>query len=158
MTPRQPNAEQLAAIAFRTGPLRIIAGAGTGKSSTLVASALDLVTTGAAAPHEILALTFTDAAAAELAARMREGMVAAGLEGDITVDTYNAFGGSIVAEHGRLLDLPPEPRLLTPGEAFVIVWRSIDEITFTAMDLTTLRPHGYGGSGGIGDVLTLHSR
>jgi DNA helicase-2/ATP-dependent DNA helicase PcrA len=135
------NPEQLAAVEFGDGPLRIMAGAGTGKTHTLTQRIVALVDSGRARPSEILALTFTTKAAEELTVRVAAAF--AGYEqlgGDrVDVDTYHAFGGRIVAEHGHWIDLPPEPIVLTPPEAWILLWRSLDEIDFQHIDLTYLR-------------------
>ncbi len=56
---RQLNSEQLKAIEYGTGPLLIIAGAGTGKTTVITERIKHLVASGFAKPAEILALTFT---------------------------------------------------------------------------------------------------
>ena len=60
------NAPQAAAVTHETGPLLIIAGAGTGKTTVITRRIAYLIATRAARPSEILALTFTDKAAAEM--------------------------------------------------------------------------------------------
>ncbi|MGE3797608.1 MAG: UvrD-helicase domain-containing protein, partial [Thermomicrobiales bacterium] len=60
MTETRGNPEQLAAITHTEGPLRIMAGAGTGKTSTLTQRVVHLITSGLAQPSEILALTLTN--------------------------------------------------------------------------------------------------
>ena len=63
------NAEQLAAVAHGDGPLLIVAGAGTGKTRTLVHRVAALIARGVA-PERILLLTFTRRAAEEMLARV----------------------------------------------------------------------------------------
>ncbi len=154
---RRPNPEQQAAIDFRQGPLRIIAGAGSGKSTTLVDSAVSLVRAGVQ-PNQILALTFTDAAAEELRQKMQVAIRELDANAEIDVDTYNAFGGRIVIEHAHLLNLPPQPRVLTPGEGTILLWRSIEQVTFRSLDLTWMRSGVYGSSSVISTVLNISSR
>lgn len=154
---RRPNPEQQAAIDFRQGPLRIIAGAGSGKSTTLVDSAVSLVRAGVQ-PNQILALTFTDAAAEELRQKMQVAIRELDANAEIDVDTYNAFGGRIVIEHAHLLNLPPQPRVLTPGEGTILLWRSIEQVTFRSLDLTRMRSGVHGNSSVISTVLNISSR
>jgi ATP-dependent exoDNAse (exonuclease V) beta subunit len=101
--------------------LVVIAGAGTGKTSALVDRIVELVRTGTAPLREIAAITFTEAAAAELRQRVRHAMeeatwetpddarlVAARDEVDeATICTLHAFAQRILAEHAVAAGIPP---------------------------------------------------
>jgi ATP-dependent DNA helicase UvrD/PcrA len=65
------NPEQRAAVETTRGPLCIIAGAGTGKTTTITRRIAWQVASGAFAPEHIVAVTFTDKAAGELRGRLR---------------------------------------------------------------------------------------
>src|SRR5207344_2069664 len=67
----QPTDEQAAVIAAPPGPLVVIAGAGAGKTETMAARVVWLVANGYARPDEVLGLTFTRKAAAQLLRRVR---------------------------------------------------------------------------------------
>ena len=77
-------AQREAATAVR-GPVAILAGAGTGKTTTITRRIACQVATGAFRPQEILAVTFTDKAAGELRGRLR----ALGVEG-VEARTFHA--------------------------------------------------------------------
>lgn len=62
--------DQREAAAHTQGPLRILAGAGSGKTRTITHRIAVQVATGAVAPQQVLAVTFTERAAAELKARL----------------------------------------------------------------------------------------
>src|SRR5436190_6238689 len=64
------NPEQLRAVTHGDGPLLVVAGAGTGKTQVITRRIAWLIATRRARPSEILALTFTDKAAAEMQVRV----------------------------------------------------------------------------------------
>ncbi|MFD8795722.1 UvrD-helicase domain-containing protein, partial [Streptomyces vinaceus] len=71
--------EQLACITAPAAPQVIVAGAGSGKTTVMAARVVWLVGTGAVAPEQVLGLTFTNKAAAELAERVRKALARAGI-------------------------------------------------------------------------------
>ena len=64
------NAEQRAAVEATRGPVCILAGAGTGKTTTITRRIAWQVASGAFQPSQVVAVTFTDKAAGELRARL----------------------------------------------------------------------------------------
>ena len=64
------NKEQLEAVTHGAGPLLVIAGAGTGKTTVITERIKYLIAEGLARPGEILALTFTEKAAREMEERI----------------------------------------------------------------------------------------
>ena len=99
----------------------IIAGAGSGKTTVMAARVVWLVGTGAVRPEEVLGLTFTRKAAAELSSRVRTALLRAGVVADRGVDesgeqlimTYDAFAARLVAEHGLRLGFEADPTMIT---------------------------------------------
>jgi DNA helicase-2/ATP-dependent DNA helicase PcrA len=123
-----PTAEQAAVIAAPPGPLVVIAGAGAGKTETMAARVVWLVANGYAEPGQVLGLTFTRKAAGQLLRRVRSRLARlAGIGspggpatpdpvGAPVVGTYHAFAGSLLRDHGLLLPVEPDTRLLGETE------------------------------------------
>ena len=65
-----PTPEQTAVIEAPLRPMLVVAGAGSGKTETMAARVVWLVANGLVAPDQVLGLTFTRKAAAELAERI----------------------------------------------------------------------------------------
>ena len=113
------NAPQAAAVAHGTGPLLIIAGAGTGKTTVITRRIAYLIATRAARPSEILALTFTDKAAAEMEERV-DTLVPYGYA-DVQIATFHAFGDRLIKENALELGLTPDFRVLTRAEQIIFL-------------------------------------
>ena len=103
------NPEQAKAVLHNEGPLLILAGAGSGKTTVLVARTGRMIAEGAAKgnPHlakEICVLTFTNKAARELKHRVsqRLGPSAKGL----WAGTFHSFGLEILRNHYKEANLP----------------------------------------------------
>ena len=79
-TPYQVSDQQWRAISAPLEPAVVIAGAGSGKTSVMAARVVYLVATGQVQADQVLGLTFTTKATAELASRVREALTAAGLD------------------------------------------------------------------------------
>jgi DNA helicase-2/ATP-dependent DNA helicase PcrA len=73
-----PDERQREAIEHVHGPMLVIAGAGTGKTTVLTQRIANLIRQGHARPDEILALTYSDNSAAEMMARVRQELCSAG--------------------------------------------------------------------------------
>jgi len=97
-----------------------------------------LVANGYARPGEVLGLTFTRKAAGQLLRRVRNPAGTAGRRrprsrrGDIaddpaTVSTYHAFAGNLLREHGLLLPVEPDSRLLSETELWQLAIRVVCE-------------------------------
>ncbi len=105
------NPEQLTAVTHKKGPLLIIAGAGTGKTNAITRRIAWLIEQGLAKPSEILALTFTDKAAAEMEERV-DLLIPGGLN-DSWIMTFDSFCNRFVVDHAFDLGLNDKVNLLT---------------------------------------------
>jgi DNA helicase-2/ATP-dependent DNA helicase PcrA len=120
--------EQLAAAAAPLEPGLVVAGAGSGKTSVMAARVVWLVGTEQVAPDRVLGLTFTNKAAAELAGRVRDALMKAGVAsaddaGEPVVSTYHAFAGRLVSEHGLRIGVEPRARLLADATRYQLAGR-----------------------------------
>ena len=120
------NPEQLEAVTHGEGPLLIVAGAGTGKTQVVTRRIAWLIATKRARPEEILGLTFTDKAAAEMEARV-DVLVPYGFVG-ATLSTFHAFCDRLVREHAVELGLTSQLRVETPAEILVFLRERIFEL------------------------------
>ena len=107
------NDEQRAAAAHQGGPLLILAGAGTGKTRTLVARAAWLREQGVPASR-ILLLTFTRRAADDMLARARPPDAPAADR--IWGGTFHAIAHRIIRAHAESFALPPEFSVIDPAD------------------------------------------
>ena len=126
------NDEQRAAVCYDGGALLIVAGAGTGKTATLVHRVAWLISRGAD-PRRILLLTFTRRAAAEMLRRVQAllhegGGPAGAVAGDdgrppalarerVWGGTFHATAARLLRIHARDLGMEPEFTILDRGDA-----------------------------------------
>ncbi len=94
------NERQLAAIEHAGGPLLVVAGAGTGKTTVLVERIARLISQGHARPGEILAVTYTDNAAEEMHRRVQQGLAGTDCS-PLLATTFHAYCLGLLSRHGR---------------------------------------------------------
>jgi ATP-dependent DNA helicase UvrD/PcrA len=113
------NEEQRAAATHPGGPLLVLAGAGTGKTTTLAARVAWLIEQGAA-PERVLLLTFTRRAAREMLGRARTflGRSSKGRHaGRVVGGTFHSVAHRFVRRHAAALGLPSGFGVLDAGDA-----------------------------------------
>ena len=129
------NADQLRAVTHGDGPLLVVAGAGTGKTQVITRRIAWLIASRRARPSEILALTFTDKAADEMAVRVDQ-LVPYGYT-DSWISTFHAFGDRLIREYALELGLPTDVRVLSRAEVVIFLREHL-----YAFDLDEYRPLG----------------
>ncbi|MBT3949306.1 ATP-dependent helicase [Candidatus Parcubacteria bacterium] len=117
------NKSQKEAVEYNDGPLLIVAGAGTGKTTVVTQKITHLIDFEKVRPEEILALTFTDKAAAEMQERVDE-MLEIGYV-DLQISTFHAFCQRLLEEYGVDLGLPPHFKLLSQTDAWLLMRENI---------------------------------
>ncbi|MDP2586734.1 MAG: UvrD-helicase domain-containing protein [Candidatus Komeilibacteria bacterium] len=129
------NPEQKRAVEHDGGPLLIVAGAGTGKTTVITERINFLITKKNLAPNQILALTFTEKAAAEMEERVDKALPYGYT--DLWISTFHAFSERILHEHGLDIGLTTEFKLLNQTEAWLLVRNNLDKF-----ELDYYRPLG----------------
>lgn len=132
--------QQWEAISALPEPGVVIAGAGSGKTELMSARVIYLVANGFVRPDQVLGLTFTTKATAELATRIRSALARAGLDraaegpdgeqGEVlepVVSTYNAYASSLLVEHGLRIAHEPDVRVMGDAERFQLAQRVVAE-------------------------------
>lgn len=133
----QLTAEQRAIVDHPLEPLRIAAGAGTGKTTTVVARLVSLIHNHGVAPEETLAMTFTNKASAELSDRIRlelPDLIADGREIDVT--TYHGFGLRMLSEFGAMIGVERDLAVVGPGYVRQLLVDSVGSAPFRHIDMT----------------------
>lgn len=121
---RQPTAEQRAIIEAPLEPLLVIAGAGSGKTTTMADRVVHLVANELARPEEILGVTFTRKAAGELAARVRLQLQNLARERGVTfelepeISTYHSYAKGIVGDYGLRLGVEKDAVVLGQAQCW----------------------------------------
>jgi len=136
---QDPTPEQLAAITAPIGPVHVIAGAGSGKTAVMAARIVHLVERLGVAPASVLGLTFTNKAANELEARVREALADLPTDvGDqVTVDTYHAWAADLVKAYGIRVGIEVDADLLTEAQQYQILLGILDSERFEHLSVRT---------------------
>jgi len=117
------NQEQQAAVEHQNGPLLIVAGAGTGKTTVITQRIEWLIKNDLASPEEILALTFTEKAAGELVERV-DKVLPYGYY-DLWISTFHSFAERILKEHGLDMGLVTDFKLLDTTQSWLLIRKNL---------------------------------
>lgn len=109
------NKEQKEAVEHGGGPLLIIAGAGTGKTTVVTERIRHLIVAEKARPSEILALTFTDKASREMEERVDRALPYGYTQ--MWISTFHSFCDRVLRSEALQIGLDPKYKLMTEAEA-----------------------------------------
>ncbi len=129
------NSQQKLAVEYGDGPLLIVAGAGTGKTTVLTQRVCHLIKSKNLQPENVLALTFTEKAAKEIEERI-DRMLPYGYS-DLWVMTFHSFCQRILEESGIHIGLPSNFKVLDETSAWMMIRKNLDKF-----DLEYYRPLG----------------
>src|SRR5262245_2868024 len=141
---------QAEAVCHGDGPRVIIAGPGTGKTTVLTRRIAHLIAAKRARPEEILALTFTEKAAAEMAERVDQ-LIPYGYA-ETWIGTFHAFGDRVLREAALEAGMNPEFRVLSRPEQIIFLRERLFQLP-----LQRFRPLG-DPTRHLGALLSLVSR
>ena len=135
-----PSTEQQEILDLGLSTIRVRAGAGTGKTTTVAMVIAGLVEDHGVEPEQILGITFTNKAAAELADRVRQTLgpdVEAGRQ--VEVHTYHGFAAQILAEFGPLAGVDNRAKVITPTFSRQILTDTFHHRSYQHLDITQTR-------------------
>ena len=132
-----PSTEQRAVIEYPLLPLRVVAGAGTGKTTTIVQRLRALVATGLS-PERAIGITFTNKAADELAARLRAALPELAVDGrEVEVTTYHGFAYGILQEFGAVLGVERDTEVIGPGYVRQLIHDALSAGSYGYLDMSS---------------------
>ena len=117
------NDEQRKAVLHRDGPLLILAGAGSGKTRVITYRIAYLIGDGHARPDEVLAVTFTNKAAAEMRGRIEALM--ASPQRTIWVGTFHGIAHRLLRRHWQETGLPRNFQIIDGNDQLRLIRRAI---------------------------------
>ena len=129
------NPEQKAAVTHRGGPLLIIAGAGTGKTTVITERIKWLIEKQNLSPEQIVALTFTEKAAREMEERVDLALPLG--YSQLWISTFHSFADHLLRDEGLQIGLDPDFKLLSEAESVLFL-----KERFFELKLDYFRPAG----------------
>jgi len=135
-----PEPQQETIIDSDAYPMRVLAGAGTGKTFTMVRKIEHLIHEEDVSPDRILALTFTNNAADSMREKLNAKLGTAGY--DIDAYTYHSICNEILTDYAYEAGIDPDFEVATDAEKYAIVIDVLDEIEYRSV-----KPNVYGGDG-----------
>src|ERR1700704_1780874 len=120
------NPEQREAVLHTTGPLLILAGAGSGKTRVITSRVAHLVGDGHARPHEVLAVTFTNKAAEEMRTRV-EALLGSDVTG-MWVSTFHALCARLLRREAPAIGLSRDFVIYDSSDQLTVVKQALKQL------------------------------
>jgi DNA helicase-2/ATP-dependent DNA helicase PcrA len=120
------NDAQKQAVLHAGGPALVVAGAGTGKTRVITERIAHLIETKAAQPGQILALTFTEKAAREMAERLYD--LIGWRSYQVAVLTFNAFGTELLARYSTQVGRSIRGGLLNDTQKALLLQQHLERV------------------------------
>jgi DNA helicase II / ATP-dependent DNA helicase PcrA len=122
------NPAQRDAVLCTGVPLVIVAGPGTGKTRTLTVRIAHLIVAHGVAPEAVLAITFTNKAANEMAERLA-ALLGTAVAARVTVSTFHAFGAQLLRTWAAEARLDPDFAICTDQDRLALLRDACPELT-----------------------------
>lgn len=119
------NPSQKKAVEHASGPLMIIAGAGTGKTNVITQRIAWIIEQKLAKPNEIVALTFTEKAAHEMSERLEKIIEHRAIE--VQCSTFHGFCQQIISRYGLEIGVTPGAPLLSEVQLWLLMNREFEK-------------------------------
>lgn len=119
------NQAQKQAVTHSNGPLLIVAGAGTGKTTVLINRLAYLVLSEGFKTEDVLLLTFTEKAAGEMSDRAGDILPYGYL--DLWIHTFHGFAERILRDFALDIGLNPDFRLVNTTEQWILIKKNLAE-------------------------------
>lgn len=117
------NLNQAKAIKHSEGPLLVVAGAGTGKTRVITERIKHFIKEGGLDPKEIMAVTFTEKASAEMLGRLDEVMPL-GYE-EPWINTFHSFADRLLRAEGLEIGIDPSYKIMSYPEQWLLIRRNL---------------------------------
>jgi DNA helicase-2/ATP-dependent DNA helicase PcrA len=130
------NDRQAAGVAWQDGPLLVLAGPGSGKTTVLTRRIARLIEESPGEHYRVLGLTFTNKAAVEM--RKRIETLVAGAGARVLLTTFHSFAGDLLRQHGHLVGLKPDFTILSQEDERISV---LDEALLTVAGTVDVRDY-----------------
>ncbi|MEK7664740.1 MAG: UvrD-helicase domain-containing protein [Patescibacteria group bacterium] len=121
------NNEQKEAVLHEKGPLLIVAGAGTGKTTVITQRIVNLIEKKLAKPEEILAVTFTEKAAFEMEERADKLLDFGYI--DLWISTFHSFCERVLRDNALDIGLPPNFKILDNTAGWLLIRQNLDKFS-----------------------------
>lgn len=137
-----PSDAQKQIIQSDSYPMRVLAGAGTGKTFTMVRKIERLIDEQGVDPDRILALTFTNKAADSMQTKLGAKIGAQGH--DIDAYTYHSICHRILTEYAYHTGLDPEMEVASEIDKFELILEVLDEVDYRFITPEVYEDDAYG--------------
>lgn len=127
------NARQEEAVCHGSGPLLIIAGAGSGKTRVITHRIAFLIEEKGISPNRILALTFSNNAAEEMRQRL-ESLLSKSFE-ELWIGTFHSFCAEILRENALDFGINPFFQILTESEQLLLLANNLEKLDLQYFEL-----------------------
>lgn len=120
------NSKQQEAVLTTSGPVLVLAGAGTGKTKVLTSRIIHIIDSNLASPLEILAVTFTNKAAAEM--KKRIGEVVGDVVNNLWVATFHSIAARILRRHAEVVGLKSDFTIIDDDDQLRLIKQIIADL------------------------------